>query len=402
MTAERRRIIVEDTVGSVFADPTQKLLLKAALGDGEEAINAWRAWHAGGNLDRMDGGSFRLLPLLHSNLQRLGLNGPEITILKGVRRRAWYQSQMLLRQLMPVIEGWTDQGIPVAILKGPAIAQLHYGDLSVRPIVDVDAMVPKQFVRPLVKQLLASGWQLITWAPDGLSDAYLDYRHAIGLRSPDGAEIDLHWHAFHHCCNDEIDRVLLSRTVSLDLVGVRVSAFDPTDQLIHACIQGMCWEGAASIRWIPDAVMVIRSAQVDWDRLVRLAIDTRSTLMFETALKYLKSDFDCDIPSAAILRLEGAVVDRSQRVELQRAIWPTEALSVTDTIRALFSRHQRSGLASGPLGRARFLRHIQYQWRADSTTSVVRSLRHWLGRRLALVRAGGAGALASKRLSTGE
>ncbi len=400
MNADGHRIVVEDTLGSVFADPTQKLLLKAALGDGDDAITAWRSWHAAGNLDRMDGGSFRLLPLLHSNLQRLGVAGPEITLLKGVRRRAWYQSQMLLRELMPIIEGWTDEGIPVTVLKGPAVAQLHYGDLSVRPIVDVDAMIPAKFVRPLAERLLKSGWRIITWVPAGLTDAYLDYRHAIGLRAPSGAEIDLHWHALHYCCNDEIDKALLNRAVPLDLIGVRVSAFDPTDQLIHACAQGMCYEGAATIRWIPDAVMVIRSAQIDWDRLVRLAVDTRSALMFGTALKYLKSDFDCDVPAAAILRLDGAVVDRAERVELQRALWPEKALGVADTIRALYSRHQRTGAASGPLGRLRFLRHIQYQWQADSPAGMLRALSHWSRRRLALVREGGAGTLAKERLST--
>jgi hypothetical protein len=188
--------------------------------------------------------------------------------------------------------------------------------------------------------------------------------------------------------------------VPLDLMGVRVRAFDPTDQLVHACLQGMVNEGAATIRWIPDSVTVIRSAQVDWDRLVRLAVDTRSTLIFGTALKYLKSEFECDIPSDVILRLESAFVSRSERVELQRALWPDEALSVMDTIRAVFSRYQRTGAASGPLGRLRFLRHVQYQWRADSLTGIARALSYWLRRRLNLFRKGGAGTLDKKRLST--
>lgn len=400
MNDDGYRIIIEDSAKSVFADATQKLLLQAALGDGEEAIAAWRDWKAGGNLDRMDGGSFRMLPLLHSNLQRLGVTGPEVTLLKGVRRRAWYQSQMLLRELMPIIQGWTDEGIPITILKGPAVAQLHYGDLSVRPVVDVDAMVPKEYVRPLAERLIGAGWQALTWTPQEISDAYLDYRHAIGLRAPSGAEIDLHWHAFYHCCNDEVDQALLQRTVPLELMGVRVRAFDATDQLIHSCIQGMVNEGAATIRWIPDSVTVIRSAQIDWDRLVRLAVDTRSTLMFGTALKYLKAEFGCDIPSEAILRLDGAVVSRSERVELQRALWPDEALSVTDTIRAVFWRHRRTGAASGPLGRLRFLRHVQYQWRADSLTGVVRALSYWLRRRLNLFRNGDVGTFDKERLST--
>ena len=113
----------------------------------------------------MDGGSFRLLPLLHSNLQRLGVEGPEMTLLKGVRRRAWYQSQMMLREMMPIIEGWVDEGIPVTLLKGSAVAQLHYGDLSLRPFNDVDAMVPKEFVNSLLGRLVDSGWELLTWAP---------------------------------------------------------------------------------------------------------------------------------------------------------------------------------------------------------------------------------------------
>ena len=50
MKAERHRIVVEDVVTSAFANPTQKLLLKAALGDGEDALESWRTWHAGGNL----------------------------------------------------------------------------------------------------------------------------------------------------------------------------------------------------------------------------------------------------------------------------------------------------------------------------------------------------------------
>ena len=399
MNDEGYRIIIEDSAKSVFADPTQKLLLTAALGDGEAAIAAWREWSNGGNLDRMDAGSFRLLPLLHSNLQRLGVTGPDVALLKGVRRRAWYQSQMLLRELMPIVQGWTEEGIPVTILKGPAVAQLHYQDLSVRPVVDVDAMIPKEYVRPLAERLLDAGWQALTWTPRVISDAYLDYRHAIGLKAPSGAEIDLHWHAFYHCCNDEVDAALLKRSVPLDLMGVRVRAFDPTDQLIHSCIQGMVNEGAATIRWIPDSVTIIRSARIDWDRLVRLAIDTDSTLIFGTALKYLKSEFACDVPSDAILKLESAVVTRSERVELQRALWPDEALGITDTIRAVFWRHQRTGSASGPLGRLRFLRHVQYQWQADSLTAIARSLSYWLQRRLSLLRNGGEGALDSKRLS---
>lgn len=380
MKAETHRIIIQNVSGGSFPNPTQKLLLTAALGDGDDARDAWRRWFGAGNLDQMDQGSFRVLPLVHSNLDRLGMQGPEVTLLKGVRRRAWYQSHMLLRELMPLVGEWTRAGIPATVLKGAALAQLHYADPSLRPMTDLDILVPRQYVKPIMAQLTDSGWQRLTWAPARLNDSYMRFRHAIGLKTP-SAEIDLHWHLMYTCCNDDVDEQFLRRAVTIDLMGVTVNALDPTDQLIHTCVHGMQSSGATTIRWIPDAIMVMRTADIAWDRVGDFALATGQALLLRTALAYLKSEFNCDIPSSVTARLNAAKITPAERAEARWLMRPAEA-SIADRIRAESRRYRRS--AKGPiLSRCGgWLRHIQYVLRSDSALGTIVPFLKWVRRRL--------------------
>ena len=55
----------------------QKLLLRAALAEDGAALKAIAAWHARVDLGgTIDSGSFRLLPMAHANLEKLGCTHP--------------------------------------------------------------------------------------------------------------------------------------------------------------------------------------------------------------------------------------------------------------------------------------------------------------------------------------
>ena len=56
----------------------QELLLKAALLKGEEAIKAWHEWKTCVDIEFIDHGSNRLLPLLYFNLVQNDINDPII------------------------------------------------------------------------------------------------------------------------------------------------------------------------------------------------------------------------------------------------------------------------------------------------------------------------------------
>jgi hypothetical protein len=86
------------TTGGVWPTAEQELLLRAALWSGERAIAAWLEWASRVDVvnDLVDEGSFRLLPLVYRNLDRVGLAGPSMSRLKGVYRHSWAKGPAIL------------------------------------------------------------------------------------------------------------------------------------------------------------------------------------------------------------------------------------------------------------------------------------------------------------------
>lgn len=69
-------------------------LLVAAFGSGAEARAAWRRWQGPFRWESaLEAPVYRLLPFLHRNLARLGVEDPVLPRLKGVRRQSWARNQ---------------------------------------------------------------------------------------------------------------------------------------------------------------------------------------------------------------------------------------------------------------------------------------------------------------------
>ena len=79
----------------VGPDELDLLLLRAALSEGDDAPRAWEEVRQRmGSITRLNGTTYRLLPLLYRNLSEQGVRDPELKRLKGVYRHSWYANQM--------------------------------------------------------------------------------------------------------------------------------------------------------------------------------------------------------------------------------------------------------------------------------------------------------------------
>src|ERR671938_178933 len=105
-------------------EPTeeQKLLLRAALRNGEEAVDAWRTWHATVDITQLDDvASQRLLPLVYRNLQAQTATVPGLERIKGTYRYSWYKNQLLLQATAACLRAFHEAGIETIVLKGMAL-----------------------------------------------------------------------------------------------------------------------------------------------------------------------------------------------------------------------------------------------------------------------------------------
>ncbi|MBV9310925.1 MAG: nucleotidyltransferase family protein, partial [Solirubrobacterales bacterium] len=294
------RVKLSTTPGEALPNAGEQLLLRAALLEGPQACAAWADWRrAGGTIDSVDKATFRLLPLLYRNLANSGLDDPDLPRLKGVYRHVWAANQQLVWRVGTALNALRREGIPTMLLKGAAVGLAHYRDLGARPMDDIDVLVPPHEAERAIAVLGASGWTLLARIDRA---RVLRSVHGTLLRQPDGALIDLHWRALPESIGDE-DFWSGSLAVTLGDAATQVPGV--TEQLLHSCVHGLR-HGPASLRWIADAEVIVRSAgaEIDWARLVDGAAARRVVLRTATALAVLRGLLGSPVPDQVMVDLD--------------------------------------------------------------------------------------------------
>lgn len=289
----------------------QSLLLTACLAGDDEARDAWQRWQATIDLDTLDLGSIRLLPMLATRLTALGVTDPRFATYRGVQRRSWATNQILLRKASEVAAMFASEAIVTVALKGLALAGPYYHDASLRPMSDVDLLVQRDRAVDAVALLEAAGWTATHNRPRVAAD--LAVHHAAAFVHPATRELalDLHWRLLPARFSDAGDAAMWRSTVPL-AADPALRAPEAADLLVHACAHGARFNGVPPIRWVVDAAMIIRSATVDWSHVEVQAIRFGVALPVAVALRYLADRFQLAVPAATIDRL---TVHRSSRIE---------------------------------------------------------------------------------------
>jgi hypothetical protein len=349
--------------------PEHELLLRAAVLHGEPALEAWRQWAERIDINALDGASLRLVPQLFRNLQQHDVRAPSMETLKAIYRHAWSRSQLKLRTVADAVRTLRDGGVDTLLLKGVALAVLHYRDLGARPMADVDVLIPWHQAPAAIRILVRAGWSP---AFTGSVAKHMRYRHALPLREPGRGDLDLHWNILFECCGPDQDEACWQAAVPVEVAGVETKALCPADQLLHVIVHGSTWGSSPPIRWVADACVVLRSAgdRLDWSRVVREAERRHLVVAIERALAYLAARFDAAVPREVLERLRAVRPRRFERLEHQAKAQPRAAKLLGDLPLALFQFLRLTDDAS-PGRRCVVLGdYLAYRWHIESPSHV--------------------------------
>jgi hypothetical protein len=337
----------------------QLLVLHAALDPAPAAATAWQRWRETVEFDDVDHGSTRLLPLVYRNLGTEALDAEVAGRLKGLYRRSWSHNQLIFKRAAEAITVLEGAGIETLVIKGASLALLSYADVGVRPMDDVDVLVPLDRATEAIEVLSAAGWK-----PDHEDPAaWTQVHHSLGFAGPDAGEVDLHWFSLWQPANDA---GIWHASVPLDLAGVTTRAPCPADQLLLACVHGTPWSPLPPFRWIADAVTVIRSVgeQLAWERFVSEAERRRVTVASAAALDYLSEEFGAAVPPAVLDSLREAPTERHERAAFRAAC---QADSPLRTLRMAWDRYRRlRDLDTGAPPPGSFLSFARRFWGLES------------------------------------
>jgi hypothetical protein len=330
--------------------PPQLLLLRAALAEGDAALAAWRRWAATTDLETIDADCARLLPLLYVNLRRLGSLAADERLTAryaSVYKRTWYRNNLAFRSAAEVIGLLTQRGIETLVLKGAALSILHYRDSGARAMEDVDVLVRPDHVTAALGVLRARGWTPTFFGeqPGGLTEAYLSTHHGTGFRDAKGQSFDLHWYASQDACLPGADDGLWRASVPLTIAGAETRALAASDQLYHVCAHAYA-SGEAHLRWVADALTLMRGSAIDWSRVVALAEDRRMVLPVRLALSFLRRELDAAVPAEVLERLAARTLPLVDRLEHEHNL-SERPFTLGKVALRLWCRHRRSTSLGG-------------------------------------------------------
>jgi hypothetical protein len=273
---------------SIFIQPSleHQLLLQASLCQGEKAITAWQKWITSVDIENLDDSSYYLLPLLYRNLVAQQENHAEMTRLKGVYRRNWYNNQLQITKAKNIFQSFTENNIKFLVIRNLALSTCYYSDLGVRPIRTLDIFIsPKNL--PLAINLLKDlGWQART----NLTGNLLSLYPKIGFWDDSNSFLHLHWRLFFE---SHLEDDFFYSPVKAQIAEIPVSLLNPEQELLDIFWQLTANEPNYSVSYLADAYQIIQLNynHIQWQDLIDKAQKYGVVYQFKSLLVSLENIF---------------------------------------------------------------------------------------------------------------
>lgn len=365
----------------------QLLLLRAALWQGDAAIDAFQTWSARVDVKHLDEGSRRLLPLLFLNLKSLQLPYAQMDYLRAIFQAYWSRSQLTLfrgARALPILAA---AGIPTLVLKASALIPLYYKHPGARPLNDFDVLVPTARGRDALELLEREGWTPQTRPREKYKDEFLERTYAHTMQDGKGCQLDLHRHISFLVTDANGDEPFWNGSIPLTVEGTPTRALNPADQLLHVCMHGMPWSPIPPVRWVADAMVILRSAAIDWQRVLEQAARHDLVLAIRHALTFLSEEMNGPIPQDTLRALNALPVSRRAQRDYDLLVTPPWQHNTAMKLWYHYEQYRRLS----PVYRReplllRFPAFLRDTWELPETSDVPRYmmqyLKSWSSRRL--------------------
>lgn len=137
-----------------------------------------------------------VIPLLYMCLKRLGQSTAiPINVVQKLQKAYLFNAAKniyIYHELSKLLRKFQDEGIPVILLKGAHLAKFVYGNIGLRPMVDVDLLVRKKDLSRIEEKITGMGYSL----PGDLLDKKFYYKTHFHLQYYNKGKkllLEIHW-----------------------------------------------------------------------------------------------------------------------------------------------------------------------------------------------------------------
>jgi hypothetical protein len=266
----------------------------------KDVVNTGPNWHALLKLAEHHG----VRPLLRKGLKLACWDA--VPPVKQLELESFAQKNLkknlfLMAELLQLIGVFQQNGIPIVTFKGPILAELVYGDLSLREFADLDIMVHQADLRNAEDILNARGY--VAEFPDrDYRSTFLSYHGQYAFRhSQTGSWVDLHWRLSSKGVAFPVQSAeVWSKLRQVTIADRTVLTLANEDLVLFLAAHGTK-EGWRRLVWVSDFAELVRKSQnIDWAEVVDRARQSHSLRPLLLAINLASTLLDAPVPQNVI------------------------------------------------------------------------------------------------------
>jgi len=244
-----------------------------------------------------------VLPLVYKTLKNLSQSGKAdfqdfLSELKPINMSIAQRNMLMSSELIKIMRLLEENHIEALAFKGPALAQMAYGDITLRQYSDLDILVERAQVHRIAFLLKEEGY-VNTLSLSSAQQEQVWYQHAkdmVFFHPQRRIILELHWLLLDDDYPVQMDLdVVWREQKTIQINGYDIQTFSSETLLLYLCIHGSkhLWE---RIGWIKDIDLMIRTQKIDWEHLAVFIRGSGFERMFLLGLHLTNTLFDTPLP----------------------------------------------------------------------------------------------------------
>src|ERR1044072_8045453 len=266
-----------------------------------------------------------LLPLLQKHLTRTAVPGH---VLSRLKQEAVANSQTMLHLVgkeLRIYKLFQEHGIQVAIFKGALLAQMAYGEMSLRQAGDIDLLIRRPDFATARLLLESLGYEMSPRLTHAQLASHLSNNCEIQfMRDEWFTVVDLHWDlaprsfVFGLKANE-----VMSRLQSVSLAGTTVRTFGAEDLVLYQSMHGAkhLWR---RLEWISCLAETLRATTtINWDTTVDRATKARATRILALGMRLVEEFSDEEVPSEVFAAVDADKTMQRMATQIRAQLFTT-------------------------------------------------------------------------------
>lgn len=270
--------------------------------------------------------SHGLLPLLQKHLTTTAADLVPGYVLVQLKRESVANSQSVLHLIGKQLKAYRvlkERGIRAAIFKGSVLAQMAYGEVSLRKAGDIDMLIDRANFAEARSLLESLGYEMTPRLTEPQLASHLAFHCEIPfMRDEWFTIVDLHWGLAPRSFVFGLEAVeVMSRLQCVSLAGTPIKTFCDEDMVLYLSMHGTkhLWH---RLEWIVSLAELVRaSTNINWDVVLQRSEDAHATRMLALGLRLVGEFSDIKIETRILESVDPESVMKRMATQIKEQIF---------------------------------------------------------------------------------